>query len=310
MIDEQVIEQPAEVAAAAVAADSVTQEPERLRDRLGRFQAAVEAIQAQAEPVTEQQPETAEQIQPEAADEPGAASEPIAEGPSDNMLAFARAVGIPDDVLSQATDDADLRLLLSVAHRFQAPRGEQAPAQEQIPAEPEFKFEWPDEEIPPTDAVRREVERMFKHFADRDRSRGEELQTFAEWAVSKGKLDQQREELTRMQEFDRALDALKIPQFGESAKLVRNKSPEWHARNESYAAFRTMTDQLGFTSDQAAAALAAKAGHKPSHTSVAQIVRQQALTRLGGGAPRPAPAVAETREQRWEREMSQRLEGK
>lgn len=284
----------------------VPAEPATPRDRLGRFTAAVEAIEQAEAPAPEPAAEQITQPEETPADAGELAPAPVAEGPSDNMLAVARAMGVDEQLLTQAADDADVRLLMS-ATRLQTPRSEQdRPAQERVDPtpDPEFAFEWPDEEIPATDPIRRQLERMHEHYRERDKKREAELDELTTWAVTKGRIEQQREEVKRMTDYDTALDAAKIPAFGESAKLRKGVSPEWHARNEHYLAYRTMTDQLGFTPDQAVAAIATKVGHKASQPSVAQVVRQQAQTRLGGGAPRPAPAAPLSREQKWAEKMA------
>lgn len=274
--------------------------PERERDRQGRFVAAMQEREEQAE-ATEPEAPTEPESQPETADEPSAPEQPeAAEGPSANMVAVARAVGIPDDVIAQASSDAELRIALSFAQKFQAPRDEQQPPQEQIPPELEFAFEWPDEDVPANDPIRKQLERLHEHYKNRDAKRDEDFTALVKHVVQTGRVSQEREEIQRQEQFDKLLDAAKIPAFGESAKLKRNASPEWHLRNENYGVFRQLTEQLGFTPDQAIQAIANKVGHKPSPPSVSDVVRQQAKQRLGGGGARPAPAPAQSREQRWE----------
>jgi hypothetical protein len=276
------------------------QTEESPRDRQGRFAKAVEAVVAEETPQEAPAPETPEVVEtPEAA---GEAPEVVAEGPTDNMLAVARAVGIPEDVIANAQSDRDLRLIMTLAPRFQTPRSEaETPQREQIAPEPDFAFEWPEDEVPPTDPLRRELERLAAFYKDRDAKREEDFNALAEYTVAKGKTEQQRAEIARQQEFDKLCDGIGIKDFGDSTKLTPKVSPEWHLRNQEYGAFKQLTEQLGFTPEQAINAIAVKHGgvKPPAQPNIAAVVRQQAQSRLGGGPSRPAPSVSKTREEKW-----------
>lgn len=299
-----------------VVAEPETEQP---RDREGRFADAFAKVQeelareelgsvrpanAAVEPEQSQEPETVP-------DEAGEAAEVVAEGPSENMLAVARAMGVDDQTLSLVQNDRDLRLAMQLHARFQSPRtDEERPQPERIEAEPEFDFGWTDD-VPPDDPVRQRLEKMHEHYKAQAAKRDEELAAIAEWAVTKGKSDQQRAELARQQEYDKLCDSIGVRDFGESKGLTPGVSPEWHLRNQNYKPFRTMTEELGFTPEQAMQAIALRYGGAKPQSQTPQpspndIIRAQSQRRLGGGATRPAPAAPQDRVSAFNAKLNER----
>jgi hypothetical protein len=286
--------------------------PETSDERLARFAAAVAPLEEQPKAEAPEQitpPETADEppVVDETPEAPGEAAAVVAEGPSDNMLAVARAIGIPEDVLATAASDRDVRLAMTLASRFQAPRTDvENPAAEKIAPDPDFQFEWPEDEVPPTDPLRRELERLHAFYKQRDAKREEEFTALAEYTVTKGRTEQQKAELAKQQEFDKLCDGLGVKELGDSKKLTPGVSPEWHRRDQDYRAFKTMTEQHGFTEEQAIQAIALRHGKTAAQPSISQVVREQAQTRLGGGSSRPAPEMQKSRAEKWAEDLAEK----
>ena len=258
---------------------------ERERDDAGRFTSTTE-------------PPPADDASPQ---EEVAADEPVSEGPSASVLAAAKAV-LPEDIVEAASSDQELLFALQMAKRFQAAEQTPEPAAEQESA---FAIEWPDDDVPKDDPYRMAIEKLANQFIERDKKREENLQAIAQWAMTKEQRERESQEIKHQEQFDKLLDEAEIEGFGKSDKIIPGKSPEWQKRNASYAEFATLTNQLGYTPEQAIQAIAMKAGKSvPQQQTPRPSLVKQSKSRLGGAPSRPAAAPPLSREERFAQAMS------
>lgn len=281
-VDQVVDQQPAETSQEESREERFAAALEgRARDEQGRFASTTEQL-----PADEPSP------QEEVAAEPAK----VSEGPSPDLLAAAQAV-LPEEIVGQASSDAELLWALKMAKKFQAEPENEPPAAEQ---EPDFSLEWPDEDVPKDDPYRQQIERMLSHFQERDKHREEKLKVIAEWAMTKEQREADAREEAAQQQFDELLDKSAIDGFGKSDSLSP-KSPEWQKRNAAYGEYAALTTQLGYTPEQAMQAIALKHGKSVPQqppTPTGSLLKQS-KSRLGGASSRPAPAPTLSREDRF-----------
>lgn len=326
---------PASIAPAPAAPESpVDNAP--IRDADGKFAAdPMEKFLAKARAISER---TIERINSESAEKAGDATQatqptdaqsppadPVAasnEGPSAEMLAIAKRLGVPQQALELATSDDHLRIAIAMMPPANEPTAEeqeppslpqQQPAAPALPDEFLFKNLLPEDYVDADDPLRQQI----NHFIERG---GEMQQVVATLATKVLELEKERstwqeqreaEQATQLQsKFDSVLDESGWAEVGKRSDLKAG-SREAYARQVLYGEFQLLSANLQGMAPERIAELAYEKvfnrrptpKQTPKEAAKQQAIIDQSNRRLGGGYVGPASPEPELSEEERYRRM-------
>lgn len=301
-----------------------------IRDADGKFAAdPMEKFLAKSRAISEKanQPPTAadstQATQP--TDDKSPPADPVAasnEGPSAEMLAIAKRLGVPQQALELATSDDHLRIAIAMMPPSNEPTDEEpapeVPPQQQqaAPALPDeflFKNLLPEDYVDADDPLRQQI----NHFIERG---GEMQQVVATLATKVLELERERstwqeqreaEQATQLQsKFDSVLDEAGWAEVGKRSDLKAG-SREAYARQVLYGEFQVLSANLQGMAPERIAELAYEkvfnrrpAPKKtPKEAAKQQAIIDQSNRRLGGGYVGPASPEPELSEEERYRRM-------
>lgn len=237
----------------------------------------------------DEQPETDETVTPPAS----------AEGPSAAMQEVAIQSGLPEQLVSLARDDAQLREMVGLARNSR---------QEETPAEPEadvFEISLPEDEFDKDDPIRQEFEKMQGFYTKKlDRLKDDMgvLVNVASELHQAHEQSQQRTQQDFQAQFDGVLDELQNPSLGKFGELTEAQALVREATFKHYVKLHEQSPNRPLTEVAQQSAIELFPGLADQQKAEAQKekLRQQSHKRLGGGPSAPAPEPHKSREEAME----------
>jgi hypothetical protein len=188
---------------------------------------------------------------------PAASAAASSEGPSEDLLMVAQALGVPDYVISMAKSDDALRIAIALNNADltdNAGGGEQSPAQRQAPqqrrqeqeAEPlvpedlRVKMLLPDDYSDPEDPMFQQQ----KHLVDRVAELQELVAHLAVQQMQSVNERQSNAKLAAQQQFDAALDATEWEIVGKRSEFKSPNDIAFLTRKKMYGAFEQLSQAL------------------------------------------------------------------